>query len=95
MGWVPQVMAVLAVIERMIPLVERFLPKHGAGPEKAVLVQMTAQTTMEQLLTPGTAQDPEVQAAMRVKIDADVALANLLQRKGAPVGGLAVVPTQD
>lgn len=77
--WISQVLSVLSVIERIIPVVERFLPGHGAGAQKAEIVTSSAQAVAATTLPGVNMQDPHIAALVAAKIAADVALANALQ----------------
>lgn len=79
MGWVQGVTAVLAVIERLMPLAERLVPQPGAGETKRTLVLGAAEGVAATMLPQVSLQDPTIQALLRAKVAADVALANALQ----------------
>lgn len=87
--WWPQVVLVLRVIERVLPIAEALLPTHGAGEQKTAIVKGSAIATGQTVL-PGVPiqEDPALQALVQAKIQADVALANALQQ-AAESRGLA------
>lgn len=86
--WVTNVLAVLQVVERLIPLVERMTSAPKDGANKALAVTDQALQTTAQLLGPAAAEDPTVHALLQAKIAADVALANALQRYAPPTPSL-------
>lgn len=90
--WLTQVMAVLTVIERMIPLVERFLPGTGQGTTKAAVVTGAAVAVGQATLPGVNMQDAHIQALTQAKIAADVALANALQAAASAVPPPPPVP---
>jgi hypothetical protein len=77
-------MAVLAVIERIMPIAERFIPQPGQGATKREIVLGSAEGVAATTLPGVNMRDPRVQAAMDAKLAADVALANLLQSLATP-----------
>ena len=95
MGWLPQVLAILQVIERTIPIVERWLPK-GRGKEKATMVTATGQVVATTLLPGARLDDPRLAPLVQAKLDADVALANALQAiaEGREVSTVPILDTR-
>lgn len=81
MGWVSAVLAVVAVVERTLPLAERLFPGKGQGAAKEAVVIGSAAGVGETILPGVDMREASIQAALKAKIAADVALTNLLQAR--------------
>ncbi len=90
MGWFTQVMAILNVIERIIPIAERFLPR-GKGEDKSTIVKTSAEAVTKTILPEVSLEDPDLAPLVQAKIDADVALANALQAKAKAAGSTVAI----
>lgn len=85
--WFTAVLGVLQVVDKMIPVVERVLPRGTKEGVKKAEVVASSTAAAAQALLPGVDMNhPTVQAALKEKIAADVKLANLLQALAEAAG---------